>query len=599
MSFFEDASLVLIPSAYKDQKIYSVKPTDGTGDLTFSRASSATRVASNGLIEKVRTNLVPNGLLFTASTGVLYTTITSDSPISGVSSTRITKNEASGTLQYGVQTCSTPTIASNTIHTLSGFFKYDGFNTTTSIESNDGSQWSGTFVQNIDIASTGITLQAPTNCTSKITNVGNGWYRVDVTIAVGTVTTGGPVTYLLKVDSALSTGQGFLTAAPQLETGDIATDYIATTTAAVSVGPVSGLPRLDYLGSTCPKLLLEPQRTNSVTFSEQMDNAAWTKLQASITANSIVSPDGYTNADTLTADGTSNEHQLRSTGIVTLTSGTTYTTSIFVKAGTNNFVQFIGSGSIYSATTYANFNVATGVVGDVGASTTASIVNYGNGWYRCSMTALANATSSTNTFLFNIVTSNTAIRGESNTLSTDVYVYGATIEAGAYATSYIPTLGASVTRVADAASKTSASALIGQTEGTIFWEFEFTTSVATNHEALLNIDGGSFSNTIYIQKGGSGSINAEMYVGGVAQAAFTISSQPAGTYKAAIGYANNNTAFFLNGVQIGTTDTSCSVPAMSRIQLGNGVFGPSTDKTAQLLLFPTRLTNAQLAELTA
>jgi hypothetical protein len=115
----------------------------------------------------------------------------------------------------------------------------------------------------------------------------------------------------------------------------------------------------------------------------------------------------------------------------------------------------------------------------------------------------------------------------------------------------------------------------------------------------LNIDAGSFSNTIYISKGAAGAITAEMYNGGVLQASISMSSQPAGTYKTAIGYANNNTAFFVNGVQVGTTDTSCSVPAMSRIQLGNTALGPSTDKTAQVLLFKTRLTNAQLAELTA
>jgi hypothetical protein len=180
-----------------------------------------------------------------------------------------------------------------------------------------------------------------------------------------------------------------------------------------------------------------------------------------------------------------------------------------------------------------------------------------------------------------------------------IQLWGVQVELGAYATSYIPTLGASVTRVADAATKTGISALIGQTEGTIFWEFEFTTSVASGHESIINIDNGSYGNTIYIIKGATSSISAEMYNGAVLQASFTISSQPAGTYKAAFGYANNNTAFFLNGVQIGTTDTSCSVPTTSRIQLGNNVFGPSTDKTAQLLLFPTRLTNAQLAELTA
>jgi hypothetical protein len=150
-----------------------------------------------------------------------------------------------------------------------------------------------------------------------------------------------------------------------------------------------------------------------------------------------------------------------------------------------------------------------------------------------------------------------------------------------------------------AASKTGISSLIGQTEGTIFWEVEFTTSVAAGHESILNIDNGSFGNTIYIFKGATGLIVGEMYNGGVAQAAFSTASIPAGTYKIAIAYANNNTAFFVNGVQVGTTDTSCSVPAMSRIQLGNGVLGPSTDLTKQVLLFPTRLSDADAIALTA
>jgi hypothetical protein len=160
-------------------------------------------------------------------------------------------------------------------------------------------------------------------------------------------------------------------------------------------------------------------------------------------------------------------------------------------------------------------------------------------------------------------------------------------------------LGASVTRVADAASKTGISSLIGQTEGTIFWEFAVDTPSATGHEGILNLDGGSFGNTIYIFKSSNALIVADVFVSSVNQATFTKSTITAGTYKCALGYANNNTAFFINGVQVGTTDTSCSVPAMSRIQLGNGVLGPSTDKTAQVLLFPTRLTNSQLAELTA
>ena len=58
MSFYSDASLVLIPSGTKTSKVYSQKPTDGTGDLTFTRASDATRVNSAGLIEKVHTNIL-------------------------------------------------------------------------------------------------------------------------------------------------------------------------------------------------------------------------------------------------------------------------------------------------------------------------------------------------------------------------------------------------------------------------------------------------------------------------------------------------------------------------------------------------------------
>jgi hypothetical protein len=61
MSLYKDASLVMIPSAYKDGKLYSIRPTDGSGDFTFSRGSNlaATRVDVNGLIEKGRENLLP------------------------------------------------------------------------------------------------------------------------------------------------------------------------------------------------------------------------------------------------------------------------------------------------------------------------------------------------------------------------------------------------------------------------------------------------------------------------------------------------------------------------------------------------------------
>jgi hypothetical protein len=151
--------------------------------------------------------------------------------------------------------------------------------------------------------------------------------------------------------------------------------------------------------------------------------------------------------------------------------------------------------------------------------------------------------------------------------------------------------------VADACFKTGISSLIGQTEGVVFWDIEVETLSATGNENILNIDAGSYGNTLYFIKGSTGVLSAEIYVSGVLQCSFSHSLPSVGRYKMALAYKANDFAFYVNGVQRGT-DSSGSVPAMSRFQLGNGVFGPSDGKTNQAILFTTRLTNAELASLT-
>jgi hypothetical protein len=179
-----------------------------------------------------------------------------------------------------------------------------------------------------------------------------------------------------------------------------------------------------------------------------------------------------------------------------------------------------------------------------------------------------------------------------------VYVWGAQNEASSYPTSYIPTTSASATRVADVVQKTGISSLIGQTEGVLFWEMEIFNPPSAANEDVIFIDNGSLSNLIYITKSTTNTIIADVYLGGVRQAFFQSSVFPQGTYKCAVGYANNNMAFFINGVQIGSTDTSCSVPTMSRIMLGTNPLGDSFSRTHQVALFKTRLTNAELASIT-
>ena len=580
MSFFEDASLVLIPSAQKTSKVYSVKPTDGTGDLTFTRSNdTATRVASNGLIERVRTN-----------------TLTQSGDFSSVAWTKGSLTLTAG--QTDPNGGTNAFLATSTATTAVWFYQANTGAKTFSIYAKAGTKNFFSIINGIYNNGAGFDLSTQTATSvgagslAKIESVGNGWYRCSVYMS-----SAAEMLVMLADYSggSMIIGDTMTFAFAQAETGDIATDYIATTSAAVSVGPVANVPRLDYLGSSCPRLLLEPQRTNLALYSEQLDNVVWFPTRATITANAVTSPDGSANADMITDDTFTNNVNFTEQAVLVGGAGTTY--SVFVKKGTADFVSFgffdtAFHGFVVNTTTWAStytFGSASGF----------SATNYGNGWYRLTM---YKAASSNQIYVSLAVQANSTGANYNGTGALNAYFWGAQIEgaAAAYATSYIPTLGAAVTRGVDFAQKTSASALIGQTEGTIFWEFEFTTSVATGHESIINIDANAgFGDTFYIIKGGSGTIAADMYVAAVLQASFSVTPQPAGTYKAALGYANNNTAFFLNGVQVGTTDTSCSVPATSRIQLGNGVFGASTDKTAQVLLFPTRLSNADLAALTA
>jgi hypothetical protein len=561
MSLFNDASLVMIPSGYKNQKVYSVKPTDGTGDLTFSRASSATRVQSDGLIEKVRTNIQTHSQNFSnavwvKSAGATLTHSQTD-PNGGTTASRL--QMPSGTSNF---------LAASPIGGLTNGGKY-----THSIymKSNTGSTQS---VRLLD----GVRGVAGGSLTASVTT---SWQRFDVVITTASTSAG------LQIDNNAGTfANDILIAFAQTEESDFgATAYIATTTAAVSVGPVSGLPRLDYLGSTCPRLLLEGQRSNIFLNSESASAQPITGT-VTISSNSAVSPSGYADADQITADSTG---FLRPT--LTVSTGTNFVWSVFLKnvnsGGSILFarrlvtaiqVNISWSGSVPTA------SVATG-------TGTVKVVPYGNDWYRFEI-ATTSVEDLQNLRIY-----------PSNGASASVLFWGGQVETSAtYATSYIPTLGASVTRVADVASKTGISSLIGQTEGTIFAEINLAKLLGIQSRYILVISDNTANNRIYIAFSGSSSniLRARIFSAGVQQISIdtaTISSL--GKYKLALAYNNNDAVLYVNGVQIGT-DTSVTIPACSQLNVCTNQAGasPFDDGINQALLFKTRLTNSQLAELT-
>ena len=550
MSYFDDASLVMIPSGYKTSKVYSVKPTDGTGDLAFTRSNdTATRVASNGLIERVRTNLLTYSQLFSNAAWVK----------SGLTLTGSQTDPNGGTTAF---------LATATVTSSSYFYQTNTTAGCVSIYAKAGTRSkfsiiNGLFAQGAEFnLTTQTTIVSGAGSLAKIESVGGGWFRCSVFLSSITEA-------IIALDEVygggVTIGQTMSFAFAQHETGDIATPYIATTTAAVSVGPVANVPRLDYLNSSCPRLLLEPQRTNLALNSESFDNATWTKSNATITANTTVSPDGTQSADTavITAGGYVYAEFISYAAVT----GQSATLSVFAKNATSTLLAFGGA-------TTAGTDVY-------------KIENYGNGWYRHSVVRTFTATATTTLqFIINLV--GTSI------------IWGAQVEGSnsAYVTSYIPTLGASVTRGADACSKTGISSLIGQTEGTLFADFTLPTMANT---------GANLVSMSLFNAGLTVITSFDIYDVGVLFASHTnVTTQAniqktgftAGRHKLAFSYKANDFVLYVDGALVGT-DTSGTVGAQDSfgLQYGTSQF-IGQQYVSQALLFKTRLTNAQLAELT-
>ena len=583
-SFYDDASLVVIPSGYKTSKVYAEKPTDGSGDLAFTRTGdTATRVNSAGLIEKVRTNLLTYSQDFTNAAWTksnVSATGGQNDPNGGTTASLIQTTTAASAYFYQVQTGAKAFSIYAKAGTRSSFAIINGLY-------NQGAGF--------NLATQTVT-NAGAGSLGEIESVGGGWYRCSVYVSSSTEF----IVSLSDVSGGgMTIGDNLTFAFAQAETGDIATDYIPTTTAAVTVGPVANVPRLDYLGSTCGKLLLEPQRTNLVTYSEQMDNASWIKLNGAVTANAAVSPDGYTNADKFVPNTTSGIHALRSN---LFNQSATAAHSWFVKADGYSKVAVRESELVGN---YASFNLATGTL--ISTNQTGSIVNYGNGWYRLTLvdtTTGANAQTSI-VVLPDSYTTGDPLFNWSGDGTKGVLAYGAMVELGAYATSYIPTIGAaSATRGADACSKTGISSLLNSSQGTIFLEVERIGPSGDSTENLIFISDTSVNNFVNIIFDTSTSrYRAQVREGGVTTGLVNATSAYTGSIKIAIAYAANDLVLYINGVQQGI-DTSVTIPSATFNSLGlGGVFdGTYFDRFrgdySQALLFKTRLTNAQMQELT-
>jgi hypothetical protein len=179
--------------------------------------------------------------------------------------------------------------------------------------------------------------------------------------------------------------------------------------------------------------LIELTPYNQVSWSEMFTDSYWAKIQCTITANTTTAPNGTLTADTFTGDGTNDLHYIRANQPINI--GTSYTWSVYAKKNTNDFIQvFYGLG--FTTQDFANFDLNNGVVGTIGTTATATITNVGNGWYRCSVTATATSSATNFTISYGLITSATSPRGQVNSLSTSVFIWGAQLVEGISALPY-------------------------------------------------------------------------------------------------------------------------------------------------------------------
>jgi len=352
------------------------------------------------------------------------------------------------------------------------------------------------------------------------------------------------------------------------------------------------VPRLDYpVGGAvngCPALLVEPSAQNIFQRSEEFNDAYWVKNLASFTQNSIIAPDGTNTADKIFATAAPGNHFFTRTSTQT----GQHTFSIFVKASEYSFIRLQ---DVNSGTYNVSFNLLAGVASGTGAS----IQNYGNGWYRCIVTYNGGGLSVSNGFI-GVSTLAGSISYTGDGVS-GVFVWGAQLETGSVPTSYIPTTTAAVTRSGETISKTGVSSLIGQTEGTIYAEVDIRNMAKETY--ILEIDDGSNTNRVIMRSLTSnlmrGSIVAPGASGiiGISSATFN-----AGIIKIAFAYKSGDFALSVNGATALTASGTFTFGAsLNRVTLG-GVGGGGfqlNDRIRAVEIHPNRLSNAQLATLTA
>ena len=360
-------------------------------------------------------------------------------------------------------------------------------------------------------------------------------------------------------------------------------------------------PRVDYLNNADGHLLLEPSRTNLVTYSE--DFTQWTKQSITDSEINLVSNSLTGSIDASELEDTSTSNYARLTLNTTTLASTAYRFSCFVKKTTGvqtscpAFQLEIGHDYLVLNTTTGETKTDALDAGNTNYSDI-NVIDFNSEWWKLEMTATSVGTS-TRVAIYPAFTGTFGSSASSSNIG-NVTIYGIQVEQGSYATSYIPTSGSSVTRAAEASSQDVPTSVINSTQGTMYFEGSSSES-NISYIYFLSLSDGTLNNRLEIRQ--SAAVLQFLWrVGGVYQNAISKSGIDITTnFKMAVRYSSTDIVMYYNGEKVDTitSPTLYSANTLDRIAFDEGDGGRDLTGTVKdVRLYDTPLTDSELQALT-
>ena len=436
----------------------------------------------------------------------------------------------------------------------------------------------------------------PTNTKAKVTfdlsnYGGSGDLQVKIAPNIYAVTLTGNRSYTVSTDGTNSTNGDLQIITSNGFTGSIDNVSVKEITEATN------LPRIDFTGGGCPSLLLEPQSTNIVPTSEVTPQST---SNVTTTASFGTSPEGIQNSLKVQKNGVNANDRIFpiSNYNATLVSGNKYSMSAFVKnidvrdTGVTTIGCRINGATFFrSSFEWDGINISISSSFTSGTRTNVFANSYGNGWWRIGLTFQADGTSG-----------NFELDVDRNfgTDTTSIETWGWQLEELPYVSSYIPTSGSAATRLKDLVSRTGLQDHINDTEGVLYAEISGIGNDSVNRH--ISLSDGSADNRIFIQYNTDNNLLQQVRSGGTEVAAQTTTiSDITDNIKAAVKYKENDFAFWVNGVEVGTDTSGAAPTGLNKLSfdIASSTSTPFHGRVKALIVFNEALSDAELTALTS